>query len=34
MPSLKEIIKYFLKYNQYTDNKKGILLEIKDFEYH
>ncbi|CAD8159087.1 unnamed protein product [Paramecium pentaurelia] len=34
IPSLKEIFEYFLKYNQNTDNKKGILLEIKDFEYH
>ncbi|CAD8074374.1 unnamed protein product [Paramecium sonneborni] len=34
IPSLKEIIDFFLSYNSNTDDKKGILLEIKDYEYH
>ncbi|CAD8158167.1 unnamed protein product [Paramecium octaurelia] len=34
IPSLKETVEYFLKYNQNIDNKKGILLEIKDYDYH
>ncbi|CAK77951.1 unnamed protein product (macronuclear) [Paramecium tetraurelia] len=34
IPSLKETVEYFLKYNQKIDNKKGILLEIKDYDYH
>lgn len=34
IPTLKEILNAMLEYNSKYNAKKGILLEIKDFDYH